>query len=563
MHRPSFMFLRNPRKLFLTIAFFAAIAVGAFLRLSQITAQVLVGDEWHPVHQLTYYSLKHIATSFGNADYSIPLVLYYWPQMKHFGVSELSLRLPMIVAGLLTLIAFPLALRNRIDDRTVAIFALLLAISPFVISYSRIGRPYAITLLGIFAAFWCLERALRERGVAWKYAAAYATLCGAVVWAHAICGPMLVAPLIALWWVRFGGSGLAWRPLIGLTALTGATMALAVLPPLLGDPAALAGKSGVDSITLETVYGAMFLWFGTGSTWVLAICTLFAVIGGPVIWRATPIVRWTTLGVALTVLALLLTRPWWVDRPLAFGRYLLPVVPLLLLATAAGIIRAADSVQRLIVRGDGDTGGIDSGAGALAPTLFIALPFLAACWATSPLPEIIERPNSYTQDSYFQYDYRKERNPIRSGQPTLPASPFWASLASSPPGSLKIAVAPFRYSTHEWPSALWERDSRQRVVPAYLWGACEATRHGEVPPDARFRFRNAAHLKSRDDLIAQGIDYLGYYLTPAREGLSPPLPHCEAWVRAHYGPPDHEDASLLVWKIRPDTAQQANRVVHQ
>ena len=260
-------------------------------------------------------------------------------------------------------------------------------------------------------------------------------------------------------------------------------------------------------------------------------------------WNPAPIARWALLGIALTVLALLVTRPWWVDRPLAFGRYLLPAVPLLLLAVSAGLVRASDALQKVTGRGEG------SGVWTVA----MAIPLLAAGWITSPMPEILDRPNSYTQDSYFQFDYRQELNPLRLGLPALATSPFWATLSTAPPDTLRVAVAPFRYATHEWPAAIWERDSHQRVVPAFLWGACEATRHGEVPADARFRFRNAVHVNNRERLATQGVDYRAYYLLPPGPGRSPRLPHCEMWMREHYGTADYEDAELLVWRIRPDT----------
>ena len=109
---------RAGSRLALSFWLLLALAVGAFLRLDQVVAQVLVGDEWHPVHQLTYYSPRHIISSFGNADYSIPLVLFYWLQMKWHGVSELTLRLPMIVAGVLTLIALPMGLPKWFVGRT-------------------------------------------------------------------------------------------------------------------------------------------------------------------------------------------------------------------------------------------------------------------------------------------------------------------------------------------------------------------------------------------------------------------------------------------------------------
>jgi hypothetical protein len=133
---------------------------------------------------------------------------------------------------------------------------------------------------------------------------------------------------------------------------------------------------------------------------------------------------------------------------------------------------------------------------------------------------------------------------------TMPVSPFWARLSSASPGSLTVAVAPFDYATYDWPAPLWERASRQRVIPAFLWGACKEYGAGEVPPDARFHFRNGVHLKDKSNIVARGVDYLAYYRPEPRPGNMTPLPQCEAWVREHYGPPDYEDDTLMVWRLR-------------
>ena len=535
---------RLPRY-FLPAALLVCFVFGGWLRIDHIVAQVLSDDEWHPVHQLIYYSPGHIAGTFGNADYSIPLVLFYWLEMKWFGVSELTLRMPMIVAGLATMIAMPLALRNRFVPSVVIIFAALLALSPFVISYARIGRSYAVTLLGVYLAYWCFERTLQaiREGISFPRSAfAYAVLCGLMVWTHPIAGPMLVAPLFALWLTNWRRHGIEWQPLIQITLITGLTMSLAVLPPLLGDPQALAGKSGLDQITLETAYGALFLWFGTGSPAVVAISLLFVAAGAPVVLRALPIARWATIGLLLTAAALLISKPWWVDRPLAFARYLLPAVPLLLLMVSAGIVRLSDALLDAV------------GLATARPVynLAFAAPFILFSWYVSPMPEILASSSSYTQNSYYQYDYRKESNPVRIGMGAMPQSNFWQMLAAAPPQSITVAVAPFHYATYDWPAPLWERDSHQRIIPAYIWGTCEDTVHGEVPPDARFRFRNGAHMKSRAMLLEKQVDYLAYYRRPVGEGYHPPLPKCEAWMRQYYGPPSYEDQALVVWRIRQE-----------
>ena len=125
-----------------------------------------------------------------------------------------------------------------------------------------------------------------------------------------------------------------------------------------------------------------------------------------------------------------------------------------------------------------------------------------------------------------------------------------ATLAGAPAGSITVAVAPFRYASFEWPAPIWERESHQRVIPAYLWGSCTQSRHGEVPPDERFAFRNAVHVADRAAMVARGVDYLAYFRPVQLPGMSAPLPECEAWVREHYGRPDYEDDALVVWRLR-------------
>jgi hypothetical protein len=523
------------------IALIAAFALGAALRLDQITAQVLQGDEWHLVHQLTYYRPSYIALNLGVGDYGIPLALFDAAVMRRWPLSELVLRLPMLVAGLLTVVLLPIGLAGRTKDRVRALFALLLAISPFLISYSRLARTYALTLLVAYLAYALFAKATADAKVRWGPALGYGLACGLGAWLHAIVVPMLGAPVLARGLAEWRAPRPNWRPLAAAAIPAAIAVVLALAPPLLAHTEALSAKWGVDRVGWDTVWGALFLWFGTGSNVVFVVCLVLAVAGFGPVWRDVEYARWGYLGTALTVVVILVARPWWVDKPLAFGRYLLPVVPLLLLCVAAGAVRVSDRLATAVARD----------RGRAVWTLAVAAPLVAALWAFSPMPEQLRYPNSYTQDVYFQYDYREATNAARVGAAGISNSPFWATLASAPAGSLTIAVAPFHYATWEWPAAIWERDSRQRVVPAYLWGACVETRHGEVPPDRRFAFRNAVHLRNPEELVRRRIDYLAYFRPTRLPGMSEPLPACEAWVREHYGPPDYADDVLWVWRIRP------------
>lgn len=520
----------------------AALLLGLLLRVDQIGSQVLIEDEWHPVHQVIYYNFRHVLGTFGNADYSIPLTAFYYGVAESLGLSEFALRLPQLLVGVATVALVPLMLRRRFEDRVLMVLAFLLAVSPFLVSYSRMARSYAITLLGVFVALWLLDRALKAGPIRWKPAAGYALACGLVAWAHPIVGPILVAPLVARTLLKLcGREALPWRSLFALGAMTGASLAAFILPPLLHDPAALSGKSGMDRIGLDTIVGAWHLWMGTGSPWVAGIALALAAAGLPTAFARSRLVRWILLGTLLTIAALVVTRPWWINQPLALGRYLLPVVPILLLAMAISLVRVGD----FVVRSFGYVRMRHPPAGVLAlPVL------LVFWWPTSPHPEVLVEPNSYTQHSAFQFDYREERNPVRARNHEFPGTAFWDLLASHPPGSVTVAVAPFRYASYEWPAPQWERISHQRVIPAYLWGTCESTRHGEVPDDERFSFDNAVHVRDTASLRDKGVSYLAYYKAPPRPGESAALPKCEAWVREHFGPPAFEDDVLAIWTVR-------------
>ena len=73
--------------------------------------------------------------------------IYDWMLAHWLGLSETAMRLPMLLSGLATLVLFPLFAARRFGYPVAALFAVLLAISPLLVLYSRMARPYAITLL--------------------------------------------------------------------------------------------------------------------------------------------------------------------------------------------------------------------------------------------------------------------------------------------------------------------------------------------------------------------------------------------------------------------------------
>src|SRR5262252_9859104 len=221
-----------------------AVLIGIGLRLDQFGAQVLIDDEWHAVHQLSKLAPTRMWLDFGHADYSIPLGLLYAVESSAFGLSESAMRWPMLACGLATLVLFPLYVAPRLGRATAAVFALLLALSPLLMIYSRMARPYAVTLFlawGAHAAFHRFDDRPRNRVAA---GAAYAVMATLAAWLHPIVVPFVAAPFL---WAGYdvlrsapGARADRAKRLAALAVTTAVPAGALLMPPLFAHPEALA-----------------------------------------------------------------------------------------------------------------------------------------------------------------------------------------------------------------------------------------------------------------------------------------------------------------------------------
>ena len=114
------------------------------LRWFGLHNQILTDDELHAVHGALAMPVRDIIQTwtFGGADYGVPQAAFYRLLMDQgFVFSELSFRIPSLLAGLVAVFVLPCLTVNRIGERAAVVLAWLLAISPMLTLYSRIVRP--------------------------------------------------------------------------------------------------------------------------------------------------------------------------------------------------------------------------------------------------------------------------------------------------------------------------------------------------------------------------------------------------------------------------------------
>ena len=524
--------------------FLVVTAVGVYARLDQFLLQVLLDDEWHVVHQLLVKGPKELLQTYGHADFSIPLALFYWLEQKVFGLSEFGMRWPMMLAGITSLLVFPLYVHKYFSNKSTLYFSVLLAVSPMLVIYSRTARPYALTLLLSLIALGAFHKFVEAEKSAWKYGLVYAVCAVTSVWLHLISLPMVVAPFLA-----FGLPAVLhrnWSSLGRMIWLGGATLVgllAVVLPPVLGHPEALTAKLGVQSPQLQTYYGALFVWLGTSSPGVVLLCLVLAMLGAGPLWRGLPILPSVLIGLGLTLCTILLTQPAWVHNPLTLARYLLPAIPLLLLSVSLGLGRLSDALEGQW----GNIGRLGSFTATMTALLFLAY--------YSPLSKILRTPNSNGMHSVYQFDFREDKNLIFQYQKDFPVSPLWQKLALFPADSIKIAASPFSHETQYWDAARWEQISHQRIMPGYLSGFCVEKRWGEVPMTDAFRFQNVGYLADQADLLQRGFDLVVYQkpqtvLTyQGEKEFGKDTAACELVFREQFPAPVYEDELLVAFPL--------------
>ncbi len=196
----------------------AIIAIGAYLRLTGLGRQSLWFDEADIVVR-AQRSWSDVFATFSTAGENGPvynLFLATWVRIA--GVSEVAVRFPSAVAGVLALPAIYLLARRLAGPQSGLFAAGLLAISPYHIWYSQEAKMYSLVVLLSILSTLCLVEALRQNHTTlWIV---YVVITTIMFYTHVAAVLVFVAQalFIGLTYTRWAGE---WkRILIAAAALT-------------------------------------------------------------------------------------------------------------------------------------------------------------------------------------------------------------------------------------------------------------------------------------------------------------------------------------------------------
>lgn len=554
-----------------------AVAVGVWFRLYLIADQVLLDDEWHDIYYVINKSFVYLLTHFSVPGATcIPTHLYYHFLQMTWGWSEILLRLPSLLSGILSLALFPLFVRRVVGRQATLLFTWLMALSPFLIFYSRDCRPYAPTVFLAFSAVMCAWQWSRSGRL--RYGMLYVLSGSLAVYFHLFAVVAVLTPLPCMLAFRLrkgAGFPVSAVRIVTVGIILAVSIVASVGPAFLESVhttmGTIADNGAFQMLSLRRV---MSLIVGTADQLLVLLQMIFMIVGFRVLMRRDALLAVMAACMALFYAAAIwVTRPNCIQVPLVLVRYIAPLVPFLFLLASLGLraleqrIEGLHAISSPVYRRT-----------LAALTVFI---FVGMLFWTGPLRQTYTAPNNFTQHSAFQQNYapirwaesfRSDMQPpgfalhIRIKQEEI--SPFYRQLAAEP-GGFSIIEYPMMVGDHFNPYYYYQHFHRKPVCIGY------SRRHPNpstmtagmlggnawvdevltmIPSSVELRFRNMVDLDDLQSVGQIGSRYVLFHKRFEAElsrvaARNPEVERLIEKYRALVGVPIYEDSLITVFRI--------------
>lgn len=181
------------------------LAGAVILRLLHLGSPSLWLDEARSVYVAESYPLAEIVTGPLLKDYHHLWNLFLWGWVRLTGDSELAVRLPAVLFGVLAILGLYRLARRLFDQRVALLAAGLASCHALAVGYSQEARTYALTLALAVLAAHLVARVLWEEETRLGSWMALAIVLAALPYSHYYAILLVVAFNLAfavVWWRR-------------------------------------------------------------------------------------------------------------------------------------------------------------------------------------------------------------------------------------------------------------------------------------------------------------------------------------------------------------------------
>ena len=516
--------LRNflARHYFAALILFAA-ALGATLRLFQFGMQLIGDDEWHAINIAVDFSFKHVLTHFHEADNCIPLTAFYKILLETTGLDEFGLRFLQIITGIALLILFPVITKSIFKKKVIILFAFLLAISPFLIHYSRFARPYGIVVLLSFISIFSFYLWLKRRKPV--YAIGYVACAILAPYFQLFSLPAVIAPLLYVFLLAILGKPVARDSngpntpalkslfVIGVIVLVGISLWFI---PTLDSVYFLTEKANQGVISFDTVMGFLGVFGGSswqgvfgGSSWQIVSIALFFIFltGLYTLGRTDRFLLGFFLSViSCQLLAVSAIRPSLVQEAVVFARYSISCLPVYLLIIALGLSEISKKIDLLISKRHARSALISNSITAI---------LLLITFLSGPIIDTYRTPNNFANHYRFQRYYDNRHAKMKA----IPSDVFPQFYVRLKEEDKEVTIIEFPFFVpwaHAHQYVVYQRFHGKRVKIGH-------TDHSYSIPNRimheNIKFRNFVNLEDLEDLRKSKCTYVVLHKDMLRENV--------------------------------------------
>ena len=514
-----------------------ATVLAAWLRLYHLDRQVPVDDEWHALHKLMSSGYGEIFSSFGVADHSIPLTLFYKLLAQTIGLDEIGLHILQALSGIaLVAVVAWIAWRTTASSAVTVLLSFLVAGAPFLVLYSRFARPYAITTLLVVIGLALLWR-WRERRSR-RLGAAVCALFALSAWLHPLTALYAMAALAYVLAEDVGERrAQAARATFALGLAVGLSILAFLAVPFLNDFGNLSSKAGRHVPDGYTLFRMASIFLGGMPDAVTGAMVLVSGFGAWHFWRAhRALGGYLAFAVLAPVLAVLLLGAHWTHQGHTFGRYVFPAQVLLLFWFAYGSVMIVRAIARRPV---------------MPLEMAVAVAMAVSYLAHGPAIQQVRKLDAWYAHFYFHFDYVRAHNVLAEYWKDSPPPTFYRVLADLPRGTAPVIQAPFVFAAPVNRIAKYAQHHRQREFAGLMHDLCvPGPYYGEVPHDRRFRFKSLVFLDDPAAVRATGARYLLVHrdIVPGESFAA--YDQCVAALKRLYGEPVDVDDRVTAFDLR-------------